>query len=269
MKKKKQVVLGLVGSPNKTGRTNELVSAAMTGAAGVGADTELVQLSDYVAGPCHDCLPWVCATNLKCTYEDKNFEYLSQKILNCGALVVGTPVYLGDTSAMVKYLFIKMARVFFTSGQLRGVPALGISMAGGSGNGLITALRPIYHFFRTMQMQALEPLPATRFNMDKAKKAAEILGQRLANMMTEKAPFNTPEECEQWYDRMYFLGEDRSEERRLMAAIAYDAIPPDRKKEVDGKLVQTSILAAVGRSEDAIKEISKVYNSCLKIIDEK
>ena len=225
MKENKPVVLGLVGSPNKTGRTNELVSSVLAGAAGVGAATELVQMSDYVVGPCHDCLPWVCATNLKCTYEDKNFELLSQKILNCGALVIGTPVYLGDTSAMVKYLFLKMTRVFARSGKLNGVPALGISMAGGSGNGLITGLQPIYHFFRTMQMRALEPLPATRFNLDKAKKAAEILGQRLANMMTEKVPFNSPEECEQWYERMYFVGEDRAEERRLMAAMAYDAIP--------------------------------------------
>jgi multimeric flavodoxin WrbA len=267
--KKKQIVLGLVGSPNKTGRTNELVSAVLAGAAGVGAPTELVQISDFVVGPCHDCLPWVCAANLKCTYEDKSFDLLNQKILNCGALVIGTPVYLGDTSAMVKYLFIKMARVFAQSGKLRGVPVLGISMAGGSGNGLITGLRPIYHFFRTMQMQALEPLPATRFNLDKAKKAAEILGQRLANMMTERVQFNSPEECEQWYDRMYFLGEDRGNEKRLMAAITYDAIPIERKKDVDGKLVQASILAAVGRSLDATNEISKVYNSCIKIIDEK
>jgi NAD(P)H-dependent FMN reductase len=267
MEKKKQIILGLVGSPNKAGRTNELVSAVLTGAAGVGAAIELVQMSDFVVGPCHDCLPWVCANNLKCTYEDKSFELLSQKILNCEAMVIGTPVYLGDTSAMVKYLLIKMARVFALSGKLGGIPALGISMAGGSGKGLITGLRPIYHFFRTMQMRALEPLPATRYNLEKAKKAADILGQHLFNMMTERIPFNSPEECEQWYDRMYFVGENRAEERRLMAAIAYDAIPVDHKQDVEGKLVQASILNAVGRSLDAQNEIAKVYNSCLGIID--
>jgi hypothetical protein len=41
------------------------------------------------------------------------------------------------------------------------------------------------------------------------------------------------------------------------------------RKDVDGKLVQTSILSVVGRDDDAANEISKVYKSCLKIIDKK
>ena len=41
-----KVVLGLVGSPNKVGRTNELVSAALEGASRAGAATELIQDSD-------------------------------------------------------------------------------------------------------------------------------------------------------------------------------------------------------------------------------
>jgi multimeric flavodoxin WrbA len=269
MNKKNQYILGLVGSPNKDGRTYELVNAVLAGAASVGTATELVQMSDCVVGPCHDCLPWVCEANLKCSYEDPNFTLLSEKILNCGALVLGTPVYLGETSAMVKYLFLKMTRVFTLSGKLNGLPALGISMAGMSGNGLITALNPVYHFFRIMRMRAIEPLPSTRFNLEKSKKAAEILGQRLANMLTDRVPFKSPEEGERWYENMYFVGERRAEERRLMAAIAYDAIPVERKKEVDGKLVQTSILKKIGQSEDAANEVKKVYNSCLKIIDEK
>jgi multimeric flavodoxin WrbA len=88
-----QSVLGLVGSPNKAGRTNELVSAALAGAHNKGATIELIQMSDCVVEACKDCLPWVCNTKQKCTYEDKNFELLSKKILGCGALVIGTPVY--------------------------------------------------------------------------------------------------------------------------------------------------------------------------------
>jgi multimeric flavodoxin WrbA len=262
-------VLGLVGSPNKEGRTHELVSAVLAGAAGAGAAIELVYMYDHVVGACRDCLPGVCADNLKCSYKDESFDLLSQKILNCGALVIGTPVYWGDTSAMVRYLFIKMTRVYALSGRLKNKPALGIAIAGGSGNGLLTGLRPVYHFFRIMRMRALEPLPVTRFNMDKAKKAAEVLGQRLVQMMSEGRSFNTPGECDRWYNEMYFLGDNRENEKRLMAAMAFDAVPSERKKEVDGKLVQTSILDAVGRALDAQNEIARVYNSCLGIIDKK
>jgi len=118
-------------------------------------------------------------------------------------------------------------------------------------------------------MRAIEPLPSTRFNLDKAKKATEILGQRLTNMTTEKIMFKTPEEVDEWYENLYFVGEDRAEEKRLTAAMAYDNVPFECKKDVDGKLVQTSILSVVGRSEDAVNEISKVYNSSIKIIDKK
>ena len=265
----KQSVLGLVGSPNKTGRTNELVSAALEGASRAGAATELVQMSDCVVEACRDCLPWVCNTNQKCTYEDKNFELLSKKILGCGALVIGTPVYWGDTTGMVRYLFLKMYRVFAGSGQLKGLPALGIAIAGGSGNGLTTGLRPIYHFYRTMQMRAIEPLPATRFDFDKALKEAKLSGDRLARMISTRVPYKSSEECWLSYVGMPYIGENRAIERRLLAAIAYEAVPKTRRQDVDGDLAKADIFASSGQSLDAMNEVTKVYNSCVKIIDGK
>ena len=264
-----QSVLGLVGSPNKAGRTNELVSAALAGAHNKGATIELIQMSDCVVEACKDCLPWVCNTKQKCIYEDKNFELLSKKILGCGALVIGTPVYWGDTSGMVRYLFLKMYRVFAGSGQLKGLPALGIAIAGGSGNGLTTGLRPIYHFFRTMQMRAIEPLPATRFDFDKAIKEAKLSGHRLAQMMPLRAPFKSSEECWLSYGAMPYLGENRATERRLLAAIVYEAVPKARRQDVDGDLSKADIFAFAGVSLDAMNEVTRVYNSCVKIIDGK
>jgi len=264
-----KVVLGLVGSPNKAGRTNELVSAALEGARSEGATIELIQMSDCVVEACKDCVPWVCNTNQKCTYEDKNFELLGKKILDCGALVIGTPVYWGDTTGMVRYLFLKMYRVYAGSGRLKGLPALGIAIAGGSGNGLTTGLKPLYHFFRTMQMRAIEPLPATRFDFNKAIKDAKLSGHRLAQMMPSRTAYKSSEEC--WLDYVYmpYIGENRAVERRLLAAIAYEAVPKGRRQEVDGDIAHADILAAAGQSLEAMIEITSVYNSCVKIIDGK
>ena len=263
-----KTLLGLVGSPNSEGLTNRLVTAALESAARAGAATELVQMSEHVVDACRDCLPWVCLTNLKCTYEDEGFEMLSEKILNCGGLVLGTPVYWWDTSAMVRYLFLKMFRIFAMSGKLRGLPALGIAIAGGTGNGLITGLRPVYHFFQIMQMRALEPVPATRFDLDKAVKRAEELGHQIAAMVEERQPFGSWEECLLWYDRLPYLGESRAAERRLLAAITSEAIPEGRKPDIDGDLARADILAASGRSLDSMKEISKVVKSCSKMLSE-
>lgn len=263
-----KIVLGLVGSPNKTGRTNELVSAALAGATHAGANIELVQMSDHVVKACRDCLPWGCVTNLKCSYKDDGFEVLSQKIVNCGALIIGTPVYWGDTSGMVRYLFIKMCRVFARSGQLKGLPSLGMAIAGGTGNGLTTGLRPIYHFFRIMQMRSLEPLPATRFDFDKAIKTAEVSGHHLGEMTSKRVPFKSSEECWLWYDGLPYVGENKAAERRLLAAITSEAIQKNKQNQ-EGNLARADILASAGRSLDAMKEVTKVYDSCVKIIDQK
>jgi len=189
--------------------------------------------------------------------------------LSCGGLVLGTPVYWMDTSAMVKYLILKMFRVFAMSGQLRGLPAFGIAIAGGTGNGLIAGLRPVYHFFQVMQMRALEPVPATRFDLNQAIKRAKELGHQIAGMVQERDPFSSWEECLLWYDRLPYLGEDRAAERRLLAAITSEAIPEGRKLDIDGDLARADILATSGRPLDSMTEISKVVKSCSKILNEK
>ncbi len=83
---------------------------------------------------------------------------------------------------MVKYLILKMFRVYARSAPLNGLPAVGIGIAGGTGNGLVSGLRPVYHFFQVLQMRALEPLPVTRFNWNATCARARELGAALAGM---------------------------------------------------------------------------------------
>jgi multimeric flavodoxin WrbA len=259
-------VLGLVGSPNKAGRTSELVSAALAGAVGAGALTELIQMSEHVPVACKDCVPWVCAANMKCTYPDEGFEFLSSKIAECGGLVLGTPVYWGDTSAMVRYLFIKLCRIFARQATLKGLPAVGIVIAGGSGNGLTTGLKPVYHFFRAMQIRPLVPVPATRFDFADARSRAEEAGARIGRMVDARVPFESQEACWMAYDRLPYIGENRVAERRLLAALALQAVPDAKRRDIEGDLARADILAASGQALDSLAEITRVYNSCLKAI---
>ena len=254
-------VLGLVGSPNRDGRTNKLVSAALQGAARKGAPTELVHLADHVVAACRDCLPWVCKENQKCTYEDEAFEYLTRKILNAGALVLGTPVYWWDTSGMVKYLILKMFRVYAPSAPLQGMPAFGIAVAGGTGNGLVSGLRPVYHFFQVMQTRAMEPLPATRFNFASALEHAQVLGGKIAESAGQRAPFKSVEERLLWYDAVPYLGLSRAAERRLLADLAVQALPLDADPAIPRGLGRADAMAAAGRALDSLTEIGRVYEA--------
>ncbi len=256
-----KTVLGLVGSPNPDGRTNRLVSAALDSAAQTGAAVEKIQMSEHVVNACQDCLPWVCLTNLKCTYEDEGFELLSEKILNCGALILGAPVYWWDTSGMVRYLILKMFRIYAMSGPLHGLPAMGIGIAGGTGNGLISGLRPLYHFFQIMQMRALDPVPATRFDFDQALERSRELGQTIAGMAEARVPFKSYGERLLWYDNLPYLNEDLAGERKLLVALMVEAVPEDQKSEIKGDPTRVDILLASGRPLEAQAEIDKLYAS--------
>jgi multimeric flavodoxin WrbA len=245
-------VIGLVGSPNREGRTNQLVAAALEGAARQGVTTELIQMADHVVAACKDCLPWVCKDNLKCTYEDEAFEYLSLKILNCGALVLGTPVYWWDTSGLVKYLILKMFRIYARSAPLQGLPAFGVAIAGGTGNGLVSGLRPVYHFFQMMQMHAVEPVPATRFNFNGAVEQARKLGEKIAAMAGRP-----------------YLGLNRAAERRLLADLAIQALPSRESSEMALGLARADELSAAGKPVEALTEITRVYEAGVKAFEEK
>jgi multimeric flavodoxin WrbA len=263
------VVLGFVGSPNKDGRTNQLITAALEGAAQAGATTEIVHMGDYVVNACKDCLPWVCLKNLKCTYEDEAFEVLSDKILNCGAFIFGSPVYWWDTSGIMKYFILKMFRIYAMSAPLKGLPAFGIAIAGGTGNGLISGLQPVYHFLQMMQMRALDPVPATRFNFGEALDRSKELGGQIAAMRHEREPFTTYDEGLVWYDNLPYLGMNRFEERRLLAAQVTSAIPEESRKTAALGLAKADMLAAAGRTVDALNEIAKVYVTGIKVFNRK
>jgi multimeric flavodoxin WrbA len=264
-----KAVLGIVGSPNSEGRTNQLVVAALEGAAEAGVTTELIQLSEYVVAACKDCLPWVCADNLKCTYDDQAFEVLSQKILKCGALVLGTPVYWWDTSGIVKYLILKMFRVYARSAPLQGLPALGLAIAGGTGNGLISGLRPIYHFFQMLQMRALEPVPATRFNFNQALTRAGELGGQIAKMTKRRSPFNGLEERLIWYDNLPYLGLSRAGERRLLADFVAMEAAGEMGTDILSGLARSDSLTAAGRSVDSLSEVTRVYDAGIQAFESK
>jgi multimeric flavodoxin WrbA len=259
----KGTVIGIVGSPNREGRTNQLVAAALQGAAQAGASTELIHMADHVVSACKDCLPWVCASAKKCTYEDTAFEFLSGKLLSCGALIFGTPIYWWDTSGMVRYFFLKIFRVFARPAPLQGLPAFGIGVAGGTGNGLVTGLRPLYQFFQVMQMRALEPLPVTRFNFDASIEKARQLGTQLASMAGKRTPFASLEERLLWYDNLPYPNLSRLEERRLLADLAVASLSNDDAAALAMDLVESDRLAAAGQTKQMAAKVTKVYEAAV------
>ncbi|HEY9596008.1 MAG TPA: flavodoxin family protein [Spirochaetia bacterium] len=260
-------VIGIVGSPNREGRTRRVVDAALEGAARSGAAVELVQMADHVVGACRDCVPWVCAERKKCTYPDPAFDLLSEKLHACAGLVLGSPIYWWDTSAMVRSFFLKVFRVFARSAPFQGLPSFGIGVAGGTGNGLVSGLRPLYHFFQVMQMRALAPVPVTRFTIDSSVTRAAELGAELGRMAEKRAPFASTDERLLWYDRMPYIGMGRLEERRFLAGDVVSALPAAQGAPLAARLVAADARLSAGEAETASAEVTAVYEEAVGAFD--
>ncbi|MBI3040341.1 MAG: hypothetical protein HYY80_01580 [Chloroflexi bacterium] len=160
---------------------------------------------------------------------------------------------------MVRLLILKMLRIYARTHPFPGLPAYGIAIAGGSGNGLVSGLRPLYHLFKTLWMRAIGPLPATRFNLKQANQSARESGYHLAGMV--KKPFETRDDRDFWYDNLPYLMNNYARERRLLAAVTYQGVPEESKFEVQGDLAEADILMASGRILESIIETTKVYDS--------
>jgi multimeric flavodoxin WrbA len=83
-------VCGIVGSPNKKGNVDILVSQVLEGAKSRGAKVEKIYLNDLKIKPCQDCgkdpYPKYCL------FED-DMGQIFTVIETCDAIVLGSPIY--------------------------------------------------------------------------------------------------------------------------------------------------------------------------------
>lgn len=92
------------GSPRKSWNTSTLLHRALEGAASVEADTELVHLYDLNYKGCSSC--FACKriggkSYGKCAFNDDLAPVL-QKIEECDALLLGSPIYLGELTGEMR-----------------------------------------------------------------------------------------------------------------------------------------------------------------------
>ena len=228
------LILGIVGSPRKNGRTNTLIDAALAGAAKGGAETQKLYLVDHAVKPFTGG-GGSAEANTFCPPE------LSEQCEASAALVLGAPVYYGDINGLTKD-FMDSVRIANSNGK----PALGFAIAGGSGKGLISGVQSIYHWFYHRQVRAIDPCPVSRFNMQPALKALRASGERLVEMARSPEPFPGKGREDRWADVLAHY-----------ADIAYLNCDP-----VDEFLMLARHLIAVSSSEkvgQALRELGQAY----------
>jgi len=114
-------ILGLNGSERKLGNTEILVKEALMGAEEEGAQVEMLRLTDHKVLPCDGLAPCVFG-NTGCNLKD-DFNFIMDKIFETDGLILGTPCYILESTAIVKQLIDRAFSVNFRS-KARGKPAV-------------------------------------------------------------------------------------------------------------------------------------------------
>jgi len=118
-------IIAVNGSPRNNWNTQILLDKALEGAKSAGAQTELVNLYDLNYKGCRSC--FACkvkgSKNLgHCAINDE-LKPVLEKIDSCDGLILGSPIYFGDISAMMRaflerlfyqYLNFDGGKSFFT-----------------------------------------------------------------------------------------------------------------------------------------------------------
>ncbi len=113
-------ILGLSGSERKLGNTEILVKEALMGAEEEGAQVEMLRLTDYKILPCDGLAPCVFG-NTRCNLKD-DFNFIVDKIFESDGVVLGSPCYILESTAVIKQLIDRAFSVNYRS-EAKGKPA--------------------------------------------------------------------------------------------------------------------------------------------------
>ncbi|MDO8472723.1 MAG: flavodoxin family protein [Dehalococcoidia bacterium] len=157
-------VLGIVCSPRKKGNTEVLVKEALDSARSLGAETEVVRVSDISITPCDGC--GSCLTTAKCKIKD-DMQGVYARLLASDGIIFGSPVYFWDVTAQAK-IIIDRTYAFRRERLLRNKVAGAVIV--GRTAGLSSAFTTFNNFFNLQRM-----IPARSIG---PRTAEELAGER-------------------------------------------------------------------------------------------
>ena len=95
--------------PRKGWNTDLMLKEAQKGAEAAGAETEYIDLYDLTFSGCRSCLECKRKDAEKCRcYWDDDLSPVIEKILSADALIIGSPIYMGQPTAGFRALFERL-----------------------------------------------------------------------------------------------------------------------------------------------------------------
>lgn len=178
-------VLAIIGSRNPEGQTARATKAVLAGFRRAGGEVEALYLPAMHLERCRQCgdSGWgTCRSEGHCVIEDEMDAIVSQ-IVAADAVVWATPVYYGDLSESTRTLTDRLRRCATHMADptgIKGVPAVGICVAGGGGGGAPSCCVSLEKVLGRIGFDMVDMVPVRRQNLDAKLPRLGLLGEWLA-----------------------------------------------------------------------------------------
>ncbi|QGP91324.1 NAD(P)H dehydrogenase [Neomoorella glycerini] len=121
-------ILAINGSHRKGKNTARLLAAVLEEARSLGAETELLELTDYHIKPCIACNR--CLRAIACSIRDDDMQALAEKMLAADAIVLGSPVYIANVTGLMKNFMDRTRWLHMVKNVLHGKVGAAVTHAG-------------------------------------------------------------------------------------------------------------------------------------------
>jgi len=135
-------VLLINGSPRKEGNTYTALNEISKQLATHGVDSEIVWVSKNPVRGCIACCTCKQKGNNRCVFNDDIANVVLEKMENCDAVIVGSPVYYGQPTGQI--ISLEQRMVFAGNPLFQGKPAAAVAVCrrGGATAAYQTMLMP-------------------------------------------------------------------------------------------------------------------------------
>jgi multimeric flavodoxin WrbA len=140
---KELLILGLNGSPNKSGNTQFLLNAVLETASSHGAQTKILQIDTFLKSAKH---PFCTACSSPCSgicFKGTKLEEAFELLKTADGVVFGSPTYFGTISAQLKAFFDK-TRLLRNEKGLYNVVGAGVTVGSSKYGGQETTMKALH-----------------------------------------------------------------------------------------------------------------------------
>ena len=120
-------IIAISASGRQSGNTSRLLQVMLAKLDSLGATTEFIWVGNKDIGYCRACEH--CMKNDACILKD-DYEAIRQKILNADGIILGSPNYAFQMSAVLKSLYERSHSLLYYTRRLNGKYAVGVSVGG-------------------------------------------------------------------------------------------------------------------------------------------